>query len=197
MVDTHAPGQNGSTNIANSSGSFLFFNDPSINNSGTVSFTGSTSSFTGIYTRAVGGSVTTYVGPGDGFQSAESGILNNNGELVFLGAAEQPDGGVFDGPIPSDVAIGQDLFGSPIDTLNWGTESINDEGQIAFWYDLANGNHGIAVATPVSVPEPRGVVTVALSAMLLLSIRQLRTRPPMYPPAERQRPTQIEGLPFL
>jgi len=56
------------------------------------------------------------------------------------------------------IAIGDTLFGSTVTRLFVGTGALNDSGQVAFYYELASGNMGIAV-----VPEPE------TDAMLLTS----------------------------
>lgn len=72
---------------------------------------------------------------------------------------------VLDGPDPVEnkvIGLGDPLFGSTVISLNQdqeedqalrgGQDFLNDRGQIAFRYELANGVSGIAVATPVSPP---------------------------------------------
>ena len=60
------------------------------------------------------------------------------------------------------------LLGIPGDELHGNTD-INDAGQIAFHYQLANGRQGIAVATPT--PEPGITASLAVGILLLGAAR--------------------------
>ena len=110
------------TNIADTSGPFLFFGEPSLNNSGTVAF-------------AVGG-------------------------------------GIFTGrdPLADEViSPGDTLFGSTVTQVSGSTQQINDIGQIAFSYKLADGRTGVARADPLVILEPSTLpllVAGLLGAML-------------------------------
>jgi hypothetical protein len=51
---------------------------------------------------------------------------------------------------PNKVIGGGDvLFGSQVQSLSIARESLNDQGQIAFTANLADGRHGVYVATPI------------------------------------------------
>jgi len=96
--------------------------------------------------------------------------------------------GTFTGPDPlldEVISIGDSLFGSIVMRLQVGPddffrglalspESLNDSGQLAFLYALADGRIGIARADPLtSVPEP---VSLALLGVGLAAIACVRRR---------------------
>lgn len=92
--------------------------------------------------------------------------INNSGAVAFLGKLNGITG-IYTGPNSIGdrvVAIGDPLFGSSVTNLRFGGDGLNDLGQLGFYYELANGEHGVAMATPV--PEPS---TVALAAMALFA----------------------------
>ena len=70
------------------------------------------------------------------------------------------------------IGSGDLLFGSTITALSISPTSLNDLGQVAFYYRLANGTTGIAIATPV--PEPTPSLLMALSVGLSLARRTTR-----------------------
>ena len=88
-----------------------------------------------------------------------------------------PIEGIFTGPdLSADrvIGTGDPLFGSTV-ALTRPTNSLrpintwldmNDSGQIAFRYQLADGRRGIAVATPL--PEPGSALLLAAGAVVLM-----------------------------
>jgi hypothetical protein len=97
--------------------------------------------------------------------------LNNSGMVAFLA-----DGSIRTGPDPvadKVIAVGDDLFGSTVvefddafDTFTTiSQEALNDSGQIAFSYVLADGRRGIARADPIVIPEP-GTLSLLVCAVL-------------------------------
>ena len=166
-VFTHAPGQNGSTLIADSSGSFLFFNNPSINDSGTVAFDAATNSSRGIYVRAPGQPLTTYTDTNSGFQFVSAPTLNNSGEVFYEGNVSNNLNTffAFDGPSPTNGVIPHTLFGLPATQLSFGYDLLNDSGQVVFGYELNSGDFGVGLASPV--PEPAFAVGAVLATVLL------------------------------
>jgi hypothetical protein len=96
-----------------------------------------------------------------------------NGKLGFTARLDSGGYGVFTGPdAVADKVIGP---GDALDgsTVNWAWsmgEGMNDNGQIAFWAQLADGRSGIYVADPV--PEPTGMAVIAAVAAGLLTKRR-------------------------
>jgi hypothetical protein len=63
------------------------------------------------------------------------------------------------------------LFGATVsDLFFYGDGSLNDSGQLAFYFALADGRNGIAVANPV--PEPGSALLLALGGLGLLGRRR-------------------------
>ena len=69
------------------------------------------------------------------------------------------------------IGSGDALFGSTITALQFSPTSLNDPGQVAFYYELANGTTGIAVANPV--PEP-GSASLLLGGLLAILVPRRR-----------------------
>lgn len=66
------------------------------------------------------------------------------------------------------IGSGDTLFGSTVTALFITTiESLNDAGQIAFEYALADGRTGIARADPLVIPAPEPGTLPLLVAGLL------------------------------
>ena len=166
------------TTIADSSGPFNYFSIPtSINNAGTVAFGagvgGADGGVFGIY-KGNGGPLTTIAdisGPfsylGDfGFQTASS--INDAGMVAFNAALDIGGGGVFvgDGIFTNKViGAGDPLFGSTVIGAGVSPTSLNNNGQVAFAYTLANGTTGIAIANPVPEPSTAALLGAAMAAL--------------------------------
>ena len=105
--------------------------------------------------------------------------MNNLGKPVFLAGLDNGAFGIFTGPDPvadKVIQLGETLFGSTATSFtlvpvgeNYGNTDINDAGQVAFHYQLANGRQGIAVATPT--PEPGIFTCLVLGALLFGTMR--------------------------
>ena len=172
------------TTIADSSGLFNYFGSaPSLNEAGTVAFAAGTNGqdggVFGIY-KGSGGALTTIAdlsGPYSylfGFNDFQPSI-NYAGLVAFNAALDAGGGGVFigDGTMTSAVIqAGDSLFGSTVTGAGVTPYGLNDSGQVAFAFTLANGTTGIAVATPV--PEPSAALLLALSLGLSLARRTTR-----------------------
>jgi len=160
------------TTIADSSGAFSFFysseENPtatySLNDNGTVAFlVNLDAGGAGIFTGNGGatGTVVDTTGPFAFFPLIGGGeyptfSLNNTGTVAFLAALDTGPIGIFTGPDPladAVVNVGDSLFDSTVVDILMGAESLNDRGQIAFRYQLADGRTGIALADPLAIPE--------------------------------------------
>jgi hypothetical protein len=146
------------TSLADTSGVFSIFGERvALNDIGTVAFnarldTGELGVFTGS------GGLTTSIADDSGpFDFVSGPSLNNSGAVAFLGTLDTGGAGIFTGPDPladEVIGTGDPLFGSRVVDVNLFTESLNDNGQIAFSYELADGRRGIARADPLVIPEP-------------------------------------------
>ena len=172
------------TTIADSTGPLNYFGSaPSLNGNGTVAFVaginGSDGGTFGIYTGN-GGPLTTIAdisGPFSSFGSFNFGhpSINDAGTVAFGAILDAGGGGLFigDGTATNEViGSGDALFGSTVTGLSISPTSLNDSGQVAFYYELANGTTGIAIANPV--PEPAPALLLALSFGLSLARRTTR-----------------------
>ena len=172
------------TTIADSTGPLNYFGTaPSLNNAGTVAFAagknGQDGGVFGIY-KGNGGALTTIAdvsGPfsyfGDFYFNPPS--INGAGNVAFVANLDAGGGGLYigDGTTTSEViGVGDALFGSTVTGFAISLTSLNDSGQVAFAYGLANGTTGIAIASPV--PEPSPSLLLALSLGLSLARRTTR-----------------------
>ena len=172
------------TTIVDSSGPLNYFGSaPSLNEVGTVAFVAGVGGIDGgsygIYSGN-GGPLTTIAdvsGPFSAFPSFSFGNppINDSGTVAFIAGLDAGGAGIFtgDGTATNEViGIGDTLFGSTVATFNISPTSLNDSGQVAFYYRLTNGTTGIAIATPT--PEPSPTLLLALSLGLRLARRTRR-----------------------
>ena len=93
--------------------------------------------------------------------------------MAFLASLDTGGIGIYTGAgftTSEVIAAGESLFGSTITGFSISPTSLNDAGQVAFSYRLANGTTGIAVATPV--PEPSGTALLFGGLLAILSRRR-------------------------
>jgi hypothetical protein len=160
-LDTGAVGifrHNGGTmtTIADSSGTFdTSFGRPSINDAGMVAFSANLDSGgDGIFIYK-DETVTNFVNSSGSFAPGFGVSINSLGKVAFTAQLDSNmtfDLGIYTGPNPifdRVIEPGNALFGSTLVTV--GEAKINDNGQIAFTYGLADGRQGIAVAEPGNV----------------------------------------------
>lgn len=152
--------------------------NPTLNASGNVAFHAFLDSGqTGIF-RGNGGTPTTIVdstGPFASFGMDPS--INASDFVVFVGTLDAGGYGIYNGPNPSTnkiVGLGDPLFGSTVTALNIGPYALNDLGQVAFFYTLADGRNGIAIANPV--PEPSSIILVGLTGCGWLVRRHVKRK---------------------
>ena len=135
-----------------------------------------------------GGPLTTYVsnaGPFVGFGIYP--IINNAGVVAFIGGLDGTgQSGIFTGPDPAAdkvILTGEPLFGSvlssvvPTNIEHAGIIDMNDSGQIAFHYRLADGREGIAVGTPVPEPFSLAIGLAGIIGLLCQRLDTSRQRP--------------------
>ena len=120
-------------------------------------------------------------GASDRFEVFSTPAINNHGDMAFFASTNdgqsQRGAGIFaysslDG-LTSVIREGEDLFGSVAVTLRMATaqNSLNDSGQVAFYFELADGRRGIAVT---AVPEPAGAVVIGVLGGIVELVRRRR-----------------------
>ena len=168
------------TEIVSNALAFGTFAPPQINDFGRVAFAATTPGGSErIVTAGVGLSPDTVGSAGGayaGFYVAEQTDyfvdINNAGTVVFHARLRDGGHGIFTGNDPvADklIAVDDVLFGQRVTAVNFRPGGLNDLGQLAFSYTLADGRTGVAVATPV--PEPGAAAGVAAAAIGLLRRR--------------------------
>lgn len=172
-----ASGAGSITSVVDNSGTFSDFRGPAINGAGTVLFQATkTAGGSGIYTAPVASShpVTTIAesnGVFSNFVNSNSSLygpnveiaINDSGAVAFFANLANGGFGLFNGANPLTNKIignGEVLFGSAVVNLAFSSGSLSDSGQLAFFYQLADGREGIAVANPI--PEPSTAVLVVV-----------------------------------
>ncbi len=146
------------TMIASEAGPLNTLGTPVLNATGTIAFAANLDTGgSGIFSINSGILNTIALSEGTllgSFPGAYS--INLAGTVAFTAGLDAGGSGIFTGPdVAADKVIrtGDPLFGSTLTQFEMGFNALNDAGQVAFVYKLANGRSGIAVATPV-VPEP-------------------------------------------
>jgi hypothetical protein len=146
--------------IADNAGDFDQFPLPAaINSAGTVAFhaTLDEDGGSGIFTSN-GGAINTIVDTSGEFNSIGTAAINSGGTVAFTARFGETGIGIFTGDDPVNdkvVKEGDPLFDSTLATLtSFAHHGINDHGDIAFGYELANGLRGIAVAMASNAALP-------------------------------------------
>jgi hypothetical protein len=155
------------TTIADTSGPLSDFGvGASINDAGIVAFGANFDSGGGGIVTGGGGQLTPIAdssGPYDNLRAVPD--INNSGTVAFWATLDAGGHGIFTGPDPVNdkvIRTGDPLFGSTVTYLGF-LHGLNDNGDVAFVYNLANGVSGVAVA---AIPEPVGPVFILIGALV-------------------------------
>ncbi|HEX6960916.1 MAG TPA: choice-of-anchor tandem repeat NxxGxxAF-containing protein [Lacipirellula sp.] len=146
----------------------------SINDHGLVAFAGRSGDVRGIF-AGEGGGVEILVDPPQ-LGVTLSPSLNNSGAVAFRGQ-NAAGGGIFVGGRDGTDAVirdGAPLFNSTLFFLI-DAPVMNNRGDIAFHYELANGVYGIAVAKVI--PEPGGAALLIVGVLICVAPRCTRRTP--------------------
>jgi hypothetical protein len=107
------------------------------------------------------GELTTIADTSGVFSEFGNSAINNRGSVAFTASLDEGGEGIFqiaDSELHEVITTGDALNGSTVTNLNFFREGFNNNGQIAFFAELADGTQGIFRAErntpPTSVPEP-------------------------------------------
>lgn len=155
---------------------------------------------TGLRTIARAGGI-----GGDGpYSMFDSPIINEGGTVAFRGYLDTGERGIYVGPNPvADKVIqqGDPLFGSTATSVLF-LRGLNNNNQIAFYFELADGRSGIAtarlnLATPVPTPTPSATpeptATATATATPTATATATPTATPTIPPQPTPSPTAEPG----
>lgn len=162
----------GNTTLVDTLNTLRYFDSLDVNDSGTI--IASIGHEVRIYDG--NGFISTVASSSTTFSRFEDVSINNAGDLVFYATLTGQSAGLFRGgnaAIDKIIAVGDLLDGSPVKQLSISTQAINDEGTIAFWARLANGNQGVYM---VSVPEPSTLLLASIGLALAYRVAGRRAR---------------------
>ena len=121
---------------------------PVINNGGRVAFTGSTPTVSGVFSTVDGVNVTHL---GSGPEGTAPISLNDAGVVAYRRTSDGFDG-IFLGrsgtPNHKLITAGDPIDGSVLQVAFLWEEALNNDGQVAFFAQLANGRRGVYRADP-------------------------------------------------
>jgi hypothetical protein len=162
--------------IADSGGPFAGFGlDVSINDAGTVAFVASLDVGGGGVFIGPDPATDTVADSSGAYSVLSTPSINEAGTVAFSAELDAGGRGIFTGPDPVTdkvIAIGDPLFGSTVTSVNFLSSGLNDAGDVAFSYSLANFRHGIAIAV---VPEPAGFAACIAAAVAVFGLRAVRS----------------------
>jgi uncharacterized protein (TIGR03437 family) len=187
---------------------------PAMNDNGAVAFIGSPSVQQPRPTlfKFDNGQLTTIV---TGTEALSAVNINNNGTVAYarITGPGSSTTGVYIGPDPAAdkvIAVGDSLFGSRLGSIDGPGKGngryFNDRGQIAFYYTLANGERGVAVATPAapsagapvlpadSVLNAATLTATALAPGSIVSLFGDRFSSDLLVPSTATLPTSLSGV---
>lgn len=148
--------------VADSSGPYFQFDIPAVNDADTVIFratldSGGSGIFSGPSSTA-----DRIVGTGGPYAGFSGYSINDEGTVVFAADLDAGGLGIFTGTDPvahKVIRTGDALFGSTASFVALSRENLNDNGEVAFLYELANGRSGVAIAAPGELERTVGVGT--------------------------------------
>lgn len=145
------------------------FYDPVLDSAGSIFFrAGVEDGNDGIFRYQLGDdSAIAMIYPyGNAFQTLGDPSINDSGTLSYFGSEPPSRTGIFirDGFRDIElIAVGNPLFGSTITALDYSRKGMNNVGQAAFSYALADGRIGVAVASPKLSPPPTWEATTHIA----------------------------------
>ena len=157
-------GPNGIRTVALATGDIFGFTNPSINNAGTVAFV-AYGDEDRLYTAPANGGPLSVIASAGGtsdesFYGFDLPLINDNGDMVFFAELFNFDTGLFNGPDPVRdriIMTGDALFGSTVEEVYLQLppmhRALNNQGQVAVSYRLADGRHGVAIASPAPMGD--------------------------------------------
>jgi hypothetical protein len=155
--------------VADSTATFSLFGAfPSINANGKVAFYAALANNTSAIYRYSGGTLTPIADTTGAFTAFRDPAINGSDRVAFVADLAAGGRGLFvsDGTTTSPVIqTGSALDGSTVTDLFTGPSAFNDNGQLAFYAKLANGQEGVFLATPV--PEPAHLLLLGGAAAAL------------------------------
>jgi hypothetical protein len=168
-------GSGGAVSLVVESDALSFLSEPSINDAGSIVYRVKPilgPLFAGIYKYNAG--VTTTVLPPIGTSGVSTDgdpQLNNRDEIAYWSYNNGHPGIILtDGTTFSNViSLGDPLFGSTVASID-SKFSLNDRGDVAFYYQLASGRRGVALA--VAAPEPAGLALAGFGIACMLCRRR-------------------------
>jgi hypothetical protein len=179
----------GSGNLAVFAPAGLGFSNvsPAINDASTIAFVAGGN----LLLADTPNAFTTVAGGATGFTDISSLSLNNSGDIAFTATNGGVQGifraltGAAAAPV---IRIGDSLFGSTVAELSLHRDGMNDSGQIAFRYALANGERGIAVTggsgVSAAAPEPSTFTLIGMAGIVMLPRRRRTRRSADHSPAQ-------------
>ncbi|WP_428306899.1 choice-of-anchor tandem repeat NxxGxxAF-containing protein [Lacipirellula sp.] len=143
---------------------------PSLNNAGTIAFTYANQQLGyGVFTYNNGAIAKVLNTAGPFKEFSQTVDVNNQGVIAFTGTLDNNVRGIYVGSDPVNdkvIEVGGSLFGSKVTEI-YNTPNINNRGDVIFYYQLANGTTGLALARAVPEPAAGSLAIVSLAVVAL------------------------------
>lgn len=149
-------------------GQFSFFSNASSSDSGIAFIAGLTSGESGVFATS-NGDYREVANTQGNFNYFLNTAFNNAGKTVFIAGLDTGETGIFTGADPVKnkvIAVGDELEGSTVTGLSFGSNGLNSANQIAFAATLADGRTGVYKIE--SAPEPGETVGLIAAFGLLV-----------------------------